>query len=425
MAYIQNLEDEEQKKLAEGQLTSSAPTVVGGAAAPAGGLVANTAAPATGTGWTNLQSYLTANKGGVDGLADQVTGELNKGVDSFKGSVAADKNSTVAKLNDAAQDKAAEQVKSGLSSDPVRTASQASQFVNQGWGEQNAAEDYTRDLRQQGSQLNDRLAGTTDLNSQRANLGEINKGNSAYTTGFKNLDSFLLLSDPTAQAKLGATAARTAEVDSSLGDYTSTVGNAFNDARTRFDANKQAVANASRDAYGRINTQADARAAAAKKQARIDTDAALLAREREITKVGGYAATSAAGRDSWLGAGNANFGRDDVYTDAEIEALNQLANVGGLEQVTRGQDKAYAPDLSAWEKLVRGNLLPPPAPVAQPKAETDGSGKHEGPGAGFDEVAKVGQTAINKSKELATDPIGSSIKVGGNVSKGLKTGRWK
>jgi hypothetical protein len=343
MAFIKDFNEENQQQ--GQQLSGSSGTVSstptgGGAAQPAGN---------AGSGWTNLQTYLGANKGEAGGLANQIGQNANQKVDEFKGTKV---DSAVSEINKAS---GTDQV-NDYTQDIVKNADKAKSFLGSGYGGK-STDVYTAGIRNQANQVKDELGQLTNQGYQKSTLQKLNnKPNQTYSSGFGALDSFLVNADPNARAKLTMTQGRAGEVDQTLGGLTGQITEADKAARAQFDANKGRIRDATRNQYNTTMGNVQTRLGEAKNQQG----------QQFRDQAGNLLTSGIAGNEfiSGISAQDANpfvkenaaFGAGDVASDAEIEALNTLAGIDsnlGLKGLQKSHNKAFTIDNEGIQGLIR------------------------------------------------------------------------
>jgi hypothetical protein len=184
MAYMDNMDEQDQQKAA-----------AGGVIAGSGGAAGQTPT-STGTGFTNLQQYLTANKGSGDGIADSIVSQGQNAVtDAQKtadNTAAAWGDYGVQKATQAGQD-AASKYNAGtqaLASDPFDTEGAALTARGTTYGGPKSATeiDGYNDLDKAYQNVKNTATNYAgDFNTQQAGLKQQN----GYGSGFAALDTFL------------------------------------------------------------------------------------------------------------------------------------------------------------------------------------------------------------------------------------------
>ncbi len=201
MAYVENFnEDDELKKDDQGAVTTSSETTL--QSTPAAGGSSAPAAPAkpTGSGFTNLVSYVKANKPQAAEMGNKVTGGLQDQVNKNT----TDATSYTSGVTSAAQESAnkatgaAGQVTAGLNSNPASFAQdswkQLFSDATAGYGGPTSAAntDTARDIGGRVQKTDQGVKALSTFEGRGQAVGDAYKDNQNYQRGEKNLDSFLL-----------------------------------------------------------------------------------------------------------------------------------------------------------------------------------------------------------------------------------------
>lgn len=197
MAFVQEFDDEEQGGQ-QGQQGQGGPTTSQGSGTITGGNSKGDAqAPASGagkttrTGWSNLQSYLSANKGNDAALGQRISGKIGEqaqGVEQAKSAI------TPAAQQDAQKNTVTDQgVIKALQTDPTKvdkkTFQAQSSATYQGPEDVSAYDDYAKG-QQSAKTLQEKLALTGSESGQKSLIRDVAGPN--YTQGLGNLDQFIL-----------------------------------------------------------------------------------------------------------------------------------------------------------------------------------------------------------------------------------------
>lgn len=426
MAWIQNpLEEEETKgQAAEGAKTSSESAVIAGdgAVAPAGAAAPDAGSQTTGTtGWTNLQTYLKANEGQAGGLADLVTSGVNKDVDAYKTTASSAADSAAAKINEKAGDAQAKTIATNLRTGDVKASKDAAKnFVNSSW-DGGKVEDYTGDLTTGRTAVEEKLNSVDDRYGQQAALQDAYKGNAAYTNNMAALDGFLLFGDQGSKAKIDATKARTGETGSAFDAAAGRIGGTLTSASDRFAKNQQAIRDAAKERYAQLDAGAEGRVSDERKRQHGAVADSMQGIKDKVSKRNAAASGVSKSAEDYITA-NDKFGKDDVYTDAEIEALNALADINGtLAPVKKGTDSAYQVNSAAWEELLNSAKAAPPPPPAPVERNGDNKlGKMLGDGAMVvNNVVHAPEHLNNEIEKLAEKAGDAGRDYGEKVGEGI------
>jgi len=218
MAYlIDPLEEKKKQDAAQGMGTSG---VVGSnVSAPGsqGNVAADTKAP-TSSGFVNLQSYLDANKGSGEGMAQNMTKKVAADADSYSGQAADAAAKAEQAMKDSVKDAAgnAQSIGGGIAG-AKQNYGDAANFLNSGYGGPSAG-DYTTDLKAGKDALTGKLDKVDDNATQQTMLRDTYGQNGNYSSGFGALDTFLIGNDSNAQKRIGEVKSKTADVAKSFDD---------------------------------------------------------------------------------------------------------------------------------------------------------------------------------------------------------------
>lgn len=237
MAVIKNTDDEEQKTSTSGQSS-----ILGGGAAEG--------AQSSGSGWTNLQTYLSANEGQGAGIADSLTKGTQQELDKNKTDTAAWKKEAEGNVQASTKkdDKGyLDTIKTGDVS-KIDDGFGAWKNLSNYWGANDASQmSGYNDAYSQQSKLKDKVSGLQDYDSQKASLQDTYKAEApGYTQGMGTLDAFIMRGDQSGKDKLQAFQDQNknvgADFDQAVADINSSINSAKSNNAYSKDAVNQAIA---------------------------------------------------------------------------------------------------------------------------------------------------------------------------------------
>jgi hypothetical protein len=248
MAYIANLQDDEDKKAAaQGAAAPSTSGVIDSTVAAGGPTGAaqpqQAAQPApgmAGSGFHNLDQYLSANKGAGARMANDATAGLRNDVNSFGSSAADLVKQSQSRFNSAAGAANAARLQNGLKQNPAAAAHDANAFLNAGYRGPSAA-GLTSGLQADKASLTDRLGKVADPSNQTAALAGTYGAKQPYTAGFGTLDQFLVQGQKGGRDALANVAGKTANVNRAYDTAANQLGSYESKARAGLDASKAAI----------------------------------------------------------------------------------------------------------------------------------------------------------------------------------------
>jgi hypothetical protein len=315
-------DDEAEKRRRQEQLTGgntglNTSGIVGGSTSNQ--IAQPTAQAPAGSGFANLDRYLSLNQGVGAGLASATNKGLESDVDKYKtdiGSTVTDLQGKIAKSTTDATNTATG-IKNSLSQDASANLKPAQDFLASGY-KGPAVTDTLTGLNVGKTGLNDRLGKVDDAGQIKSNLTDTYK----YNDGFGALDSFLMRGDQSGRDKLAQIKGRSGEVDNAYTTGNTALTGADTAARTAFGGLQQDIKDSAKGLRGNIETAAD-------------------------TRLAGYGAESVGNQ------GYAAAGRGDVLSEAELADIAALNELGGL-------------DANNYAKTYNAGVKAAPAPVAAP-----------------------------------------------------------
>jgi hypothetical protein len=403
MAIQKNFLDDEENQN-QGQATSLEGTALGGGPTPA-----TSAQPAKpqGTGWNNLQTYLTANQGQGGNVANAITQDTQKRVD------AADSNAKLwedeakkrVDQNTRTDDKGyGQQIQSGDPTKIDQNAFGAWKNLSNYWGAANAqADSGYGSVYNQTQQAKKDVAGVQNYDTQKALAQQTFGKNGRYTQGMGTLDTFIMRGDQSGKDALQGFQDKNKSFgqtfDSAVGNINSYAQGAEQRGQSAYDnlmgmlgQRRQSIQDTAQQNLGKV--YGDARSAA-EQQVR---DAYVKAGRDPNIGFGTGGTISRASDMSWV----------DGLGDPELAALNQLSNLdddANTNAITKQNRPLATID---WDR------------VNQNIAAYQGVGRPTTPGTQTT-VGTLGDgTAVN-----ATDVGGIREDVHGNrIDDGLSTQEW-
>lgn len=382
MAYVsQYLTDEDKAKQQAGGGVST--TNQSDAYTSPGGSTGAPPAPAasSGSGFVNLQQYLDQNQGAGARTADAITKPLAQQADAFKTTADQTVKNAGAAFNAAGGADQSGSIQTALKADPTVAYTAASDFLGKGYTGP-AAGDLSAGLSADASRLSDSLGKVDGVDATKAALQDTyGKSGGPYTSGFSELDNFLVHGDAGGRAKLGEVKAKAGDVNAAATSAAGELNVAEQRARTTLAANQQHV----RDTAGLKST--------------------------DIVKgAGGRQARMSASNGFNVDAHDASLG--DVLSPKEQSDLEHLATLTGGATNADWYKKTFA----------AGHAPPPPPPVLAPAGATPAG--QTSPEAAAAIVANAAPTAngVHKTATPASSLLNhfSIPKLGGAVSQSLK-----
>ena len=342
MAFVNDEDDESQ------QGAASSGIMAGNSASKTSG-----AAPATGSGWTNLQTYLGANKGKGADVANKITSNTQIGVNNAQDN--ASQWETTAKTG------ADSRTRQDLWSDKIKNdPTKVDQAGFNDWktggnysGATNATEDQGYSSAYGGVQKaqNDvKLAG--DAYGQQALAKQTFGKDRSYSTGQSLLDTFIARGDQAGKDQFKSFQDKNQGIGASFDKNVGNVNEHLKGANSRGQVAYDGVMGAIGDKSKGINSAAQGRA-----DANTDKSRAYEHLNTSAPKTSWLTENST--RDKYIHR-NTEYGADDEYTDADIAALNSLAgmddDVNTNAGYKRGTDSQYVADTAGYGKYIQDSI---------------------------------------------------------------------
>lgn len=285
----------------------------------------------TGSGWTNLQTYLDANNGKGEGVANNITSKIQGRVDTANSAAdqwGADASKRVA--SSARQDLWSDKIKNNPTGIDQRAYGEWKASANYN-GPQSAANDRGYASAYGGIQKaqNDvELAG--DLYGQQALARQAFDTNGSYTTGQSLLDTFIARGDASGKKAFQDFQNKNQDIgsrwDAKVGGLNKDIEGAKAAGQSAYDNVMSAIA----QKYKSIQDAANPRV-----QKAIDQNRAKAGLEVENLFNKASPGMLPGDATKYYSANN-NFGLQNVLNQSEIEALNSLAGMDDSEDTTVG-----------------------------------------------------------------------------------------
>lgn len=369
MAYLSNWQDDDKDpNAADGKQNTSG--IVDGSTSvtpTSGAPAANTSqAPAPGTGFVNLQSYLDQNKGEGGRLATDTTKDVANEADGYAGKAQGVVSDAASGFKAASGDDKAATINSGIANNAASTQSAAKDFLGAGYSGP-LATDKSAGLAADKSSLDSRLGSVDNADTQAGALNDTYGKAGNYTQGFGLLDRFLMQGDQSGRDKTAEVKGKAAGVDSAYTDANNSLTTGEQAARNQLAANQKSVTTTA------AQTQAQILKAAQDKQAALN-----------------------AGLDPshYDGTSQANLADGISHLDPSGGKLHDLEALSAIQNGKTGD--WYTGAYNA------GTAKPAPAPVA-PQPTDSGKGPLDQITKPVAAVAKAGADTSDTSKKAGSD----------------------
>lgn len=247
MAYKTGLEDEDTQNQGAGLAGNF---ISGGA--NSSGATQNPAAPAQGTGWTNLSQYIDANKGAGAGMADAVTKDTQTKINELEGD-----NGAVQSWKKTAEQESKQGVKNDPYSQTLKSGSDKQVAdINQGafdaWnqlasytGPQNAQKATGYDtLYKDVANTRDKVQNLGTMEGQQTALQDTYGQRGNYNSGMQTLDALVMRGDESGRNALQNFQNANQNFGQGFDQATAAVNTAIAQNRQQGAANAQAVQDA-------------------------------------------------------------------------------------------------------------------------------------------------------------------------------------
>jgi hypothetical protein len=323
-----------------------------GTAVGSGGFGGPMGAKPQGTGWTNLQQYLTANEGQGAGVAQDITKGVQEKVDSADSNAKLWEQSAKARVDQSTK-RDDQGFTNQINTDPTKidkNAFNAWAQLQSYWGGANAqADSGYGDVYGQTQQAKQAVQGMQNYDTQKALAQQTYGKNGRYTQGMGTLDTFIMRGDKAGQQALQGFQDRNKNVGAGFDQAKANVDQYIAGAAGRGKAVTDNAYKAIGDRYSALTASGQA---AAQAKLKAERDAAQQNVLRQYAEAGianpntGMLSNTVTTRDVGLA---------DGLNDVDLAALNALADLD-LDASTNALNRSADPLARINDELVRKNI---------------------------------------------------------------------
>lgn len=325
MAYVRNpLEDEENNS----QVVSLESGVVGGAnASPAPGTTAR------GTNWTNLQQYLETNKGAGTEIANAALGETNKALNQSKAAIDDWATNKAGKqiADNTQKDVWSDKIKGKSSAELVQTFKDPTAFnawknLGNYWSDKKEASDLDgySEARNANQTALDKINNANTWEGQQQSITDNYKKEAPrYTQGMGVLDTFVARGD--AKDKFDEFKAKNANFGDKFASSIGAVNSRIAEAKQQGQQAQKSVMDALAERIKGIENDAIKRGESEQVTKQAEAISGVQSEAAKQTRRGLGAMTAQNAAQFVKQGGKVN--PADFYSEADVEALNQLAGI--------------------------------------------------------------------------------------------------